>query len=105
LERGTVLKGVTRDSSITLLRDMGYPVEERNLSIEEIVAAHKSGKLQEVFGVGTAAVVSFISKLADGDYVMDFDLTKSEVGPKLKKKLNDIRTGLEADQHGWLVKI
>ena len=105
LERGTVLKGVTRDSSITLLREMGYSVEERNLSIEEIVAAHKSGKLDEVFGVGTAAVVSFISKLADGDYVMDFDLTKSEVGPKLKKKLNDIRTGVEEDKHGWLVKI
>lgn len=105
LERGTVLKGVTRDSSITLLRDMGYTVEERNLSVEEIVAAYKAGKLEEVFGVGTAAVVSFISKLADGDYVMDFDLTKSEVANKLKKKLNDIRVGLEADHHGWLVKI
>ena len=105
LERGTVLKGVTRDSSITLLREMGYTVEERNLSVEEIITAHKAGKLEEVFGVGTAAVVSYISKLADGDYVMDFDLTKSIVGPKLKKKLNDIRVGLEADNHGWLVKI
>jgi branched-chain amino acid aminotransferase len=84
---------------------MGYTVEERNLSIEEIVTAHKSGKLEEVFGVGTAAVVSFVAKLADGDYVMDFDLSKSEVAPKLKKKLNDIRVGLEADEHGWLVKI
>jgi len=105
LERGTVLKGVTRDSSITLLRDMGYTVEERNLSVEEIVAAHKAGQLEEVFGVGTAAVVSYISKLAEGDYVMDFDLTKSKVAPKLKKTLNDIRVGLEVDKHGWLVKI
>jgi branched-chain amino acid aminotransferase len=105
LERGTVLKGVTRDSAITLLREMGYAVEERNLSVEEIVTAHKSGKLEEVFGVGTAAVVSFISRLAEGDYVMDFDLTKSEVATKLKKKLNDIRVGLEEDIHGWLVKI
>jgi branched-chain amino acid aminotransferase len=105
LERGTVLKGVTRDSAITLLREMGYAVEERNLSVEEIVTAHKSGKLEEVFGVGTAAVVSFISRLAEGDYVMDFDLSKSEVATKLKKKLNDIRVGLEEDIHGWLVKI
>ena len=105
LERGTVLKGVTRASAIILLREMGYTVEERNLSIEEIVTAHKSGKLEEVFGVGTAAVVSFICRLAEGDYVMDFDLTKSTVAPKLKKKLNDIRTGLEEDKHGWLVKI
>ena len=72
---------------------------------KEIVNAHKAGKLEEVFGVGTAAVVSFICRLAEGDYVMDFDLTKSTVGPKLKKKLNDIRTGLEEDKHGWLVKI
>jgi branched-chain amino acid aminotransferase len=105
LERGTVLKGVTRDSAIILLREMGYIVEERNLSIEEIVTAHKSGKLQEVFGVGTAAVVSFVAKLAHEDYEMDFDLTKSEVATKLKKKLNDIRVGLEEDIHGWLVKI
>jgi branched-chain amino acid aminotransferase len=105
LERGTVLKGVTRDSAIILLREMGYIVEEHNLSIEEIVTAHKSGKLQEVFGVGTAAVVSFVAKLAYEDYEMDFDLTKSEVATKLKKKLNDIRVGLEEDIHGWLVKI
>jgi branched-chain amino acid aminotransferase len=105
LERGTVLKGVTRDSAITLLREMGYTVEERNLSIEEIVTAHKSGKLDELFGVGTAAVVSFVSKLAHEDYVMDFDLTKAVVATKLKKKLNDIRVGLEEDIHGWLVKI
>jgi len=105
LERGTVLKGVTRASAIILLREMGYTVEERNLSIEEIVAAHKAGKLEEVFGVGTAAVVSFISRLAEGDYLMDFDLTKSIVAPKLKKKLNDIRIGLEEDKHGWMVKI
>lgn len=105
LERGTVLKGVTRDSAITLLRDMGYSVEERNLSVKEIVTAHKAGKLEEVFGVGTAAVVSFISRLADGDYVMDFDMDKLKVAPSLKKKLNDIRVGLEVDKHGWLVKI
>jgi branched-chain amino acid aminotransferase len=105
LERGTVLKGVTRASAIILLREMGYTVEERNLSIEEIVTAHKAGKLEEVFGVGTAAVVSFISRLAEGDYLMDFDLTKSIVALKLKKKLNDIRTGLEEDKHGWMVKI
>jgi len=105
LERGTVLKGVTRDSSIILLRDMGYTVEERNLSVEEIVTAHKTGQLEEVFGIGTAAVVSYISRLAHGTYVMDFDLTKSIVAPKLKKKLNDIRVGIEADKHGWLVKI
>ncbi len=105
IERGTVLKGVTRDSSITLLREMGYEVEERNLSVAEIVDAHKKGLFQEVFGVGTAAVVSYISKLAHGDYVMDFDVEALKVAPALKKHLNDLRMGNIVDKHGWLLHI
>ena len=105
LERGTVLKGVTRDSAITLLRDMGYEVEERNLSVDEIVEAHKRGLLQEVFGVGTAAVVSFIINLTYKDYSMDFDLDKLKVAPALKQHLNDIRVGNVTDKHNWLEKL
>ena len=105
IERGTVLKGVTRDSSITLLREMGYEVEERNLSVAEIVDAHKKGLFQEVFGVGTAAVVSYISKLAHGEYVMDFDVEALKVAPALKKHLNDLRMGNIVDKHGWLQHI
>ena len=105
LERGTVLKGVTRDSAITLLRDMGYVVEERNLSVDEIVEAHKKGLLQEVFGVGTAAVVSFIINLTYKDYSMDFDLDKLKVAPALKQHLNDIRVGNVPDKHNWLMKV
>jgi len=105
LERGTVLKGVTRDSAITLLRDMGYVVEERNLSVDEIVEAHKKGLLQEVFGVGTAAVVSFIINLTYKDYSMDFDLDKLKVAPALKQHLNDIRVGNVPDKYNWLEKL
>jgi len=105
LERGTVLKGVTRDSAIVLLRDMGYVVEERNLSIDEIVEAHKKGLFQEVFGVGTAAVVSYICKLSYKDYSMDFDLDKLKVAPALKQHLNDIRVGNVPDKHNWLMKV
>jgi branched-chain amino acid aminotransferase len=105
LERGTVLKGVTRDSAIILLRDMGYEVEERNLSVDEIVEAHKKGLFQEVFGVGTAAVVSFIINLTYKDYSMDFDLDKLKVAPALKQHLNDIRVGNVPDKHNWLEKL
>ena len=105
LERGTVLKGVTRDSAIILLRDMGYVVEERNLSVDEIVEAHKKGLLQEVFGVGTAAVVSFIINLTYQNYSMDFDLDKLKVAPSLKQHLNDIRVGNIPDKHNWLEKL
>ena len=105
LERGTVLKGVTRNSAIILLRDMGFEVEERNLAVTEIVEAHKKGLFQEVFGVGTAAVVSYISKLAHEDYIMDFDVAALKVAPALKKRLNDLRMGNIPDNHHWLTKL
>jgi len=105
VEKGTVLKGVTRNSAIILLRDMGYEVEERLLSVTEIVEAHKKGLLQEVFGVGTAAVVSYISKLAQEDYVMNFDLTALKVAPALKNQLNELRMGTIPDTRGWLTKL
>ena len=105
LERGTVLKGVTRDSAIILLREMGYEVEERNLSVDEIVAAHKKGVFQEIFGVGTAAVVSMIKQLANGDYIMDFDPENMPIAKALKQELHEIRMGRKADKHGWMVKI
>ena len=105
LERGTVLKGVTRDSAIILLREMGYEVEERNLSVEEIVAAHKKGVFQEIFGVGTAAVVSMVKQLAHGDYIMDFDVDKMKIAKALKQELNEIRMGTKEDKHHWMVKI
>jgi branched-chain amino acid aminotransferase len=105
VEKGTVLKGVTRNSAITILRDMGYEVEERFLSVAEIVDAHKKGLFTEVFGVGTAAVVSYISRLAHGEYVMDFDVDSLKVAPALKKEFNDIRMGNIVDKHGWLLHI
>ena len=105
VERGTVLKGVTRNSAIILLRDMGYEVEERNLSVAEIVDAHKKGLFQEVFGVGTAAVVSYISRLAHGEYVMDFDVNNLKVAPALKKHLHELRMGHIVDKHNWLYHI
>src|SRR5260370_16979541 len=58
---GTILRGVTRDSSLTLLRDLGIPVEERQISIDEILSAHAAGKLTEAFGAGTAAIVAPIA--------------------------------------------
>jgi branched-chain amino acid aminotransferase len=102
VDRGTVLKGITRDSAVTMLQDMGYEVEERLLSVSEIIEAHKQGKFTEIFGVGTAAVVSFVSRLAHGDYVMDFDVEQGIVAKSLKKNLDDLRNGLIEDKHQWL---
>lgn len=105
LEAGTILAGVTRDSAITLLKEIGFNVQERPLSIHDIIDAHKAGILYEVFGTGTAATISLIKELRYKDYVMEFDVDKWKTAPGLKRQLNAIRYGQEADNHGWMYKV
>jgi branched-chain amino acid aminotransferase len=102
---GTILAGVTRDSTMTLLQDMGFNVEERPLSIDDIIDAHKAGLLYEVFGTGTAATISLIKELRYKDYVMEFDVNQWQTAPELKRRLNAIRYGQAPDTHGWMHKI
>lgn len=105
LEEGTILAGVTRDSVIALLREMGHNVEERKISIDELIDAHKNGHLKEVFGTGTAATISLIKELGYKDYAMHFDVENLQVATAVKKRLNDIREGKINDSHGWMYKI
>jgi branched-chain amino acid aminotransferase len=105
LTQGTILSGVTRDSAITLLREMGYTVEERKISIDELVEAHQAGSLTEVFGTGTAATISMIRELRYKDVVMNFDVSKWEAAPELKKRLDDIRQSKVIDRHDWMLKV
>ncbi|HAN38456.1 MAG TPA: branched chain amino acid aminotransferase, partial [Chitinophagaceae bacterium] len=70
---GTILDGITRNSVICLLEEMGYHVEQRKISIDELQQEHEAGNLIEVFGSGTAATISFIKELRYKDYVMEFD--------------------------------
>ena len=105
LESGTILAGVTRDSVITLLKEMGLTLEERSISIDEIMDAYKAGLLKEVFGTGTAATISLIKELRYKDYIMQFDTDKWQTAPEIKNRLNDIRYGKKEDNHGWMVKI
>ena len=105
LDAGTILDGVTRLSAITLLKEMGFKVEERPLSIDDIIHAHKAGLLYEVFGTGTAATISMIRELKYKDYVMEFDTDKWRTAPTLKKWLTDIREGRSEDKYGWMWKV
>lgn len=105
LGAGTILAGVTRDSAITILRDMGLTVEERPVNIEEMIEAYKAGQLQEVFGTGTAATISPIKELKYKDFVMTFNVDEWKAAPEMKRRLNDIREGRTADPYGWLYKI
>ncbi len=105
LEEGTILAGVTRDSVISLLKDAGLTVEERPLSLDEVMKAHKDGELKEVFGTGTAATISLIKELRYKDYVMEFNVDSWKTAPSVKNRLNAIRYGKEPDTHGWMQKI
>jgi branched-chain amino acid aminotransferase len=102
----TILKGVTRDSVITLLRDAGHPVEERRISIDEIEEAHKNGQLREAFGTGTAASIAPISTLTFHEDRMELPPVESwEIANWLKSEMSDIRYGRKPDTHGWIFKV
>jgi branched-chain amino acid aminotransferase len=105
LGSGTILAGVTRNSALTLLQEAGFTVEERDLSIDEIIDAYKAGTFREVFGTGTAATISMIKELRYKDFVMTFDTDKWEVAPMIKKWLTDIREGRREDKYGWMLKV
>jgi len=105
LKEGTILAGVTRDSTMVLLTEMGFEVEERELSIDDIMDAYNAGILYEVFGTGTAATISFIRELCYKDFVMKFDTDNWKTAPELKRKLNAIRYGQEQDTRGWMYKV
>ena len=105
LGAGTILAGVTRDSVICVLKELGLTIEERSLSIDEVIEAHKSGELKEVFGTGTAATISLIKELRYKDYVMSFDVESWQTAPSVKNKLNQIRYGIEPDRYGWMMPV
>jgi branched-chain amino acid aminotransferase len=98
---GTILAGVTRDSVIALARERGVAVEERPLALEEVVAAHRAGSLREVFGTGTAAVVSPIGELAWEDDVIRLPEGRG-LGAVLRDELTAIQRGERPDRHGWM---
>lgn len=105
LDQGTILDGVTRQSTITLLKEMGFTVEEKELSIDDIIEAYKANLLYEVFGTGTAATISLIKELRYKDFVMKFDVENWKTAPTVKKWLTDIREGRREDKYNWMQKI
>lgn len=105
LEDGTILAGVTRDSTIVLLQEMGLKVEERSLSIDEITTAYQSGTLKEVFGTGTAATISMIRELKYKEFEMKFDTGSWSIAPEVKRRMDAIKYGEAADEHGWMFRV
>lgn len=105
LEEGTILEGVTRDSVIKGLKEMGVLVEERKINIEEVVTAYKSGRISEIFGTGTAAVIAPIRELNYKGFPMKFNTDNYKIANSLKIWLNDIREGRLQDKYKWMWKV
>ena len=103
---GTILPGITRRSLLTLLRDQGYAVEERRVSIYEIEGASREGRLEEAFGVGTAATVSPVERIgfAGRDIVLP-PVEDFRVGNWLKEQLQALKVGEAEDRYGWTVQL
>lgn len=103
---GTILPGITRDSILVLLREMGVPVEERRIAIDEVFEAHAAGRLQAAAGVGTAATIAPIGRLRHKDE----EITVPAVTPgsplaRVGDGLDAIRTGAVPDRHGWMLEV
>lgn len=103
---GSILDGVTRASIITLLRDWGHDVQERRVSVDEVLRAHSERKLGEIFGCGTAAVVSPVGELGyKGERMAVNDGKPGELTQKLFHELTGIQQGRVPDTRGWLLEI
>ncbi|WP_236978886.1 branched-chain amino acid aminotransferase [Membranihabitans maritimus] len=98
---GTILDGVTRDSLITIAKDMGIAVEERKISHKELESALQTGKKVEAFGVGTAAVISPIESVSIGAKTYKVKISEKGIPFRLKEELKSIRSGRKPDIYGW----
>jgi branched-chain amino acid aminotransferase len=100
---GSILDGVTRNSIITLLREWKYEVVERPIAVDEIVRAHGEGRLKDVFGCGTAAVISPVGELGYKDKKMVInDRQPGAMSQRLLQELTGLQQGRIPDHRGWL---
>jgi branched-chain amino acid aminotransferase len=103
---GSILEGITRDSILTLARDLGHDVTERRITIDEWREGTADGSIVEVFACGTAAVVTPVGSLKwEGGEAAASESESSKVAHEIRSALVDIQYGRAEDRHGWMVKV
>ncbi len=103
---GTILPGVTRESVLTLLADMGVTATERRLSMDELFQAQNEGELYEAFGAGTASVVVPIGRIRYQDDDLCFPEDQpGNLCPKLYDMILGIQHGELEDRHSWMIAL
>ncbi|MDR2091487.1 MAG: branched-chain amino acid aminotransferase [Clostridiales bacterium] len=102
----SILAGITRDSALKILKKNGYKTEERKISVDEILAAQNDGSLKEIFGTGTAAVISPVGEFAykDKNYIVGGG-KMGKITEYLYGELTGIQTGKIKDTYGWVVEL
>lgn len=103
---GSILPGVTRDTALDLTKSWGMKVNERRISIDELIRSSKEGRLQEVFGTGTAAVISPVDEIQYRD--TNININHGQIGPiarRLFDEISGIQYGEIPDTHGWIYNI
>jgi branched-chain amino acid aminotransferase len=100
---GSILSGITRLSVIDVLRDKGYEVTERPITITEIKEAHANGTLEEAFGAGTAVGIAMVQEIGNQDFTLRFP-EENPVSEMVKQTLNDIKLQKIEDNFGWIVE-
>lgn len=103
---GNILNGVTRRSVLQLIKDEGVTVEERPITVDEIIEASKNGTLQDCFGTGTAAVITHINKLGHDTFEHQFPpISERTLSNRVKAKLVAIKRKEVEDTYGWTVTV
>lgn len=102
---GTILDGITRRSAITLAREWGVEVEERRITIDEVIEAMRDGRLTEAFGSGTAAVIAPIGVLGWRGEELELSEPEDSLRNRLYTAITDIQYGRAEDTHGWNVPV
>lgn len=106
LKNGTILEGITRDSILHLLKDEGYKVKETDITVDDILEAHKKGDLNEAFGAGTAATIASIKAIGYRDRLLELPpQTQCHVSQFLFEKLSNIKRRIDEDKYNWVEEI
>jgi len=103
---GCILDGITRDSVITLFKEKGIEVEQREVTLDELILAHQEGTLQDAFGTGTAATISPISHIGYKDKIWELPPVETRhFSDGVKKSLEDIKFSRVEDKRGWMYQV
>ena len=101
----TILCGITKRSVVEVAKSLSIPIEERKITVEEVVTALKEGRVTDAFGAGTAATIAPISKIGFRGELYDIALEPRTSSSRIRNYLNDLKSGKMEDSFNWLAKI